>query len=321
MRTRKLGKNGPELTVIGFGAWAIGGPWQFGWGPVDDSASIGAICRALDLGINWIDTAAVYGLGHSEEVVARAVKGNRDKVFIATKCGMVWPEGESVGQEDRQVRIHLGPSSIRREVENSLRRLNTDYIDLYQFHWPDRETAVEESWEAMVRLRDEGKVRYAGVCNFDVPVLKRCMSIAPVQSLQPPYNLLKRKVEPTILPYCLENEIGVVAYSPMMSGLLSGRFDIARIASDDWRRKDRTFQEPLLSGELSFVEKLRPIASKYGKTVGQLAIAWVNGNPAVTSSIVGARTISQVEDNVKADFEIDRDDFDNIEAALKAAMG
>ncbi len=321
MRTKTLGKNGPELTVIGFGAWAIGGPWEFGWGPVDDSSSVEAIRRALDLGINWIDTAAVYGLGHSEEIVARAVKGNRDKVFIATKCGMIWPEGKSARGEDRKVRIYLGAASIRHEVENSLRRLNADHIDLYQFHWPDPGTPVEESWEVMVKLKEEGKIRYIGVSNFDVPLLRRCMSIAPVQSLQPPYNLLKRGVEPEILPYCLENGIGAVAYSPMMSGLLSGKFDIARVASDDWRRKDRMFQEPLLSKELAFIETLRPIASKYGKTVGQLAIAWVNMNPAVTSSIVGARTISQVEENVKADFKLDRDDLDKIEKALKESMG
>ena len=314
MRTRKLGNNGPELTVVGFGAWAIGGPWEFGWGPVDDSASVNAIRRAIDLGINWIDTAAVYGLGHSEEMVARALKGPRDKVFIATKCGMVWDGG-------KKVRVHLGPDSIRTEIENSLRRLNTDYIDLYQFHWPDPLTPVEESWAVMLKMKEEGKVRFVGVSNFDVPLLKRCMALGPVQSLQPPYNLLKREVEREILPYCLDNGIGVVAYSPMMSGLLSGKFDIDRVAPDDWRRKDKMFQEPQLSKEMVFIEKLRPIAAKYGKTVGQLSIAWVNMNPAVTSSIVGVRNILQVEDNLGADFEIDNGDLQKIDRVLKETIG
>lgn len=310
MIKRVLGVRGPEVTVIGFGAWAIGGPWEFGWGPVDDDTSITAIHSALDLGINWIDTAAVYGLGHSEEIVAKALEGIRDKVFLASKCGMVW-------DENGKVRIHLGPASIRKEIENSLRRLNTDHIDLYQFHWPDPGTPVEESWAVMVRLKEEGKVSFIGVSNFDVPLLKRCMTIAPVQSLQPPYNLLKREVEKQVLPFCLQNGIGVVAYSPMMSGLLTGKFDINRVAFDDWRRKERIFREPLLSKEMAFVEKLRPIAAKYGKTVGQLAVAWVNMNPAVTSSIVGARNPRQVEENVLADFKLDSEDFMNIEEALE----
>ena len=314
MNKRILGKNGPELTVVGFGAWAIGGPWEFGWGQVDDETSVKAIHRALDLGINWIDTAAVYGLGHSEEIVAKAVKGIRDKVFIATKCGMVW-------DENRKVKIHLGPSSVNKEIENSLRRLNTDHVDLYQFHWPDPHTPVEESWAAMVKLKEEGKVRYIGVSNFDVPLLKKCMAIAPVQSLQPPYNLLKREIETEILPYCLQNGIGVVAYSPMMSGLLTGKFDIERVAPDDWRRRDRMFQEPLLSKEIAFIEKLRPIAAKYEKTVGQLAIAWVNMNPTVTSSIVGARNAQQVEENVAADFRVDGEDMNKIEQALSEKLG
>ncbi|MCL5266800.1 MAG: aldo/keto reductase [Bacteroidetes bacterium] len=314
MRTRRLGNDGPELTVVGFGAWAIGGPWEFGWGPVDDSASVKAIRRAIDLGINWIDTAAVYGLGHSEEMVAQAVKGIRDNVFIATKCGMVW-------DENKKIRVHLGPESIRSEIENSLRRLNTDHVDLYQFHWPDPHTPVEESWAVMLKLKEEGKVRYVGVSNFDVSLLKRCMALGPVQSLQPPYNLLKREVESEILPYCLKNGIGVVAYSPMMSGLLSGKFDINRVAGDDWRRRDKMFQEPQLTKEMAFIEKLRPLASKYGKTVGQLSVAWVNINPAVTSSIVGARNVSQVEDNVAADFEIAKDDLQRIEKLSKETIG
>lgn len=314
MNTRTLGKNGPGLTVIGFGAWAIGGPWLYGWGPVDDEASVKAIKKALDLGINWIDTAAVYGLGHSEEIVGKTIAGIRDKVFLATKCGMVW-------DEKRNVRIHLGPSSIRKEIEASLRRLRTHYVDLYQFHWPDPETPVEESWHVMTELKKEGKVKYIGVCNFDVPLLRRCGAIGPVQSLQPPYSLLEQGVGPEVLPYCRENGIGVVAYSPMMSGLLTGKFDVKNLAPDDWRRRDRKFKEPLLSKELAFVERLRPIASKYGKTVGNLAVAWVNANPAVTSSIVGARTESQVEQNVGSDFTIEETDMKEIEKALKETVG
>lgn len=313
LKTRILGKNGPALTVVGFGAWAIGGPWEFGWGPVNDADSIAAIKRALDRGINWIDTAAVYGLGHSEETVAKAVGGMRHRVFIATKCGMIW---DSKGN----VRTHLGPSSVRSEIENSLRRLKTDHVDLYQFHWPDPLTPVEDSWGVMLKLREEGKVRFIGVSNFDVPLLKRCMAIAPVQSLQPPFNLLKREVENETLPYCRENGIGVVAYSPMMSGLLSGKFDATRMSADDWRRKNKMFQEPLLSRELAFVDRLRPIAAKYSRTVGQLAVAWVNMNPAVTSSIVGARTAEQVEENVAADFEIDSGDMKIIESALEETL-
>ncbi len=314
MHTRRLGTNGPELTVVGLGAWAIGGPWLYGWGPVDDQKSEKTIKKALELGINWIDTAAVYGLGHSEEVVGRAIAGIRNEVFLATKCGMVW-------DEKRNVRIHLGPSSIRKEIENSLHRLKTDYVDLYQFHWPDPETPVEESWHVMTELKKEGKVKYIGVCNFDVPLLKRCGAIAPVQSLQPPYSLLKQEVGKEILPYCLENGIGVVAYSPMLSGLLTGKFDMSRIAPDDWRRRDSKFKEPLLSKGLAFVERLRPISAKYGKSVGNLAVAWVNSNPAVTSSIVGARTESQVAENVRSDFTIEDADMKEIEKALRETVG
>jgi len=293
VKKRILGKNGPQLSEIGFGAWAIGGPWEYGWGPVDDTESIKAIHRAIDLGINWIDTAAVYGLGHSEEVVAKALKGKRKEIFLATKCGMIW---DAKGH----VTIHASASSIRKEIEASLKRLITDYIDLYQIHWPDPETPVEESWGELVRLREEGKVRYIGVCNYDVPLLEKCNAIAPVQSLQPPYSMLRRQIEREILPYCLKNEIGVVAYSPLQSGLLTGNFDIKRLAPDDWRRKNKYFQEPYLSKALSFVEKLKPIAEKYHKTVSQLAVAWVLKNPAVTSAIVGARKVEQVEENVGA---------------------
>ncbi|GBD92881.1 general stress protein 69 [bacterium BMS3Abin05] len=311
MQTRQLGKDGPFLTEIGFGAWAIGGPWSWGWGRQDDADSIAAIHRALDLGINWIDTAAIYGLGHSEEVVAKAVEGRRDDVFIATKCGLVWDDRENV-------KNNLQPESIRKEAEASLRRLKTDVIDLYQIHWPDPNASVAKAWETMAQLKAEGKVRYIGVSNFDVPLLKKCLKIAPVQSLQPPYNLLKRKVESDILPFCRENDIGVLVYSPMASGLLTGKFDPNRLAPDDWRRKSADFKEPGLSKRLDFVEKLRPIAEKHGKTVGNLAIAWTLMNPAVTSAIVGARTAQQVEENVQAaDWRLTAEELREIDQLLK----
>ncbi len=289
MNRRMLGKNGPMLSEIGFGAWAIGGSWGYGWGPVDDSESIRAIQRAVDLGINWIDTAAVYGLGHSEEVVGRAVKGRREKVFIATKCGLVW---------DRRgvVRNNLKSESIRRECEASLRRLQTDYIDLYQIHWPDPSTPVEDAWETLVRLKEAGKARYIGVSNFDVDLLKRCMMISHVQSLQPPYSMIMRKVEKEILPFCRENGIGVVVYSPLQSGLLTGKFDIKRLAPDDWRRKSPMFREPFLSKALGFVERIRPVSEKYGKSMLQFAISWALMHPSVTSAIVGARNVEQIEE-------------------------
>ncbi len=315
MKTRKLGTKGPEITEIGFGAWAIGGPWAYGWGPVDDSSSIRAIHKALDLGINWIDTAAIYGLGHSEEVTGKALRGNRKKIFLATKCGMVW-------DEKRNVRIHAFSASIRKEIENSLRRLGTEFVDLYQIHWPDPLTPAEESWETLAAIQREGKARYIGVCNYDVPLLKKCMAIAPVQSLQPPYSLLKRDIEKEILPYCLKEGIGVVAYSPMQSGLLSGKFDKTRLAPDDWRQKGPYFNEPALSKNLKFVEAIRPIAKKYEMSVGELAIAWVLHNPAVTSAIVGARTDQQITETSGAvKHAVSKEDIAAIERYLKEIVG
>ncbi len=311
MNKRQLGENGPWLTEIGLGAWAIGGPWRWGWGPQDDRDSVATIHKALELGINWIDTAAVYGLGHSEEVVGKAIAGRRDEVFIATKCGLVW--------DDRgRVRNNLRPESIVREAENSLRRLNIEVIDLYQIHWPDPHTPVEESWGAMVRLQEKGLVRYIGVSNFDIPLLEKCEAIHHVNSLQPPYSLLRREVEAEILPWCQSHGVGVVAYSPMHSGLLTGKFDLARLAPDDWRRQSPDFQEPQLSKNLAFVDALRPLAKKYGKTVAQLAIAWVLNNSAVTSAIVGARRPEQVEEIVGgADWQIDSEDLQRIEQLQK----
>ncbi|MDZ7315046.1 MAG: aldo/keto reductase [candidate division KSB1 bacterium] len=293
MKTRKLGSNGPEFTVIGLGSWAIGGSWKYGWGPSDDAESIRTIHRALDLGINWIDTAAVYGLGHSEEIVGKALEGVRKDVYIATKCGLVW-------DDQGRVRNDISPASIRREAEASLKRLKTDYIDLYQIHWPHANQSEAEAWHEMTKLQKEGKVRWIGVSNFDVPLLRKCEAIHHVDSLQPPYNLIRREVEKEILPYCLKTGIGVVAYSPMMSGLLSGRFDRTQLAPDDWRQKEPLFREPLLSRYLQKVEKMRQKAADYNATVGNLAVAWVLRHPAVTSAIVGARKVAQVEENVRA---------------------
>jgi aryl-alcohol dehydrogenase-like predicted oxidoreductase len=293
METRQLGTNGPHLTTLGFGAWAIGGPWKYGWGPVDDNESVKAIHAALDHGINWIDTAAAYGFGHSEEVVAKAIGDRPGRVFVATKCGLV---SDGKGDAVRDSR----PESIRKEIEGSLRRLRVECIDLYQIHWHDDTLPVEESWYTLVKLREEGKVRSIGVSNYDVPLLERCMNVAPVQSLQPPYSMLYREAERKTLPFCKDHGIGVVAYSPMQSGLLTGRFDVSKLAPDDWRRGSSMFQEPYLSRAMKFVDGLRPIAARYRKTVGQLAVAWFLSHPALTSAIVGARTAAQVEENIGA---------------------
>ena len=291
MNTRHLGAGGPRLTEIGFGAWAIGGPWKYGWGKVDDSVSIAAIHRALELGVNWIDTAAVYGLGHSEEVVGRALQGRRHEVFVATKCSQVW-------DAQGAVRTFGGAASVRRELESSLRRLRMDHVDLYQIHWPDGGTPVEETWGTLVRLREEGKTRHIGVCNFGVDLLERCEAIAHVESLQPIYNLLERHIEREILPWCEAHGTGIVAYSPMQSGLLSGSFDRSALAPDDWRIvHSEKFREPKYSRGLRLVDFLRPMAARYDATVGQLAVAWVLRHPGITSAIVGARSAVQVEAN------------------------
>ena len=305
METAKFGNTDMMITRIGFGAWAIGGGnWAFGWGPQDDGEAIAAIHRAIEKGMNWIDTAAVYGLGHSEELVARALKGMSEKPYIFTKCGLVWDDTRKTSQ-------NLKAESIRMECEASLRRLNVDVIDLYQVHWPvDKD--LDEAWEMMEKLRSEGKVRYIGVSNYNVEQLKQSMKIAPVSSLQPPYSLLNREYEKEILPFCKENGIGVIVYSPMGSGLLTGAMTRERIAampSDDWRRNSNYFQEPALTQNLNLVEKLKTIGAKYGRSAGEVAIAWTLQNPAVTAAIVGGRNAGQVDGISKAwDFRLSEED-------------
>ena len=311
MKIRKLGNTDLYLSEVGFGAWAIGGGnWQFGWGPQDDEESIAAIRRALELGVNWIDTAAIYGLGHSEEMVAKAVDGIREDVIIVTKCSLVWDEKGNITSS-------LKADSVRQECENSLRRLNTDRIDLYQIHWPDDSHHIEEGWEVIGRLIDEGKIRYGGVSNFHVEHLSRVQKLHPVASLQPPYSILRRSIEEEELPYCKENDIGVIAYSPMHCGMLTGSFDIGRVAENDWRRKAQEFQEPNLSLNLEFVRELQPIADKYVKTIAQLSVAWVLRQDVVTSAIVGARRPSQIEETVGGSgWSIDTEDLEKIDELL-----
>jgi aryl-alcohol dehydrogenase-like predicted oxidoreductase len=292
LETRQLGNSDLRLTPIGFGAWAIGGGnWDFGWGPQDDRESVEAILRALDGGLNWIDTAAIYGLGHSEEIVAKALAETTKKPYVFTKCSMRW-------NENRQIYRSLKRDSLREELENSLRRLKRDVIDLYQIHWPEPEAEIEEGWEALARFKEEGKVRYIGVSNFNVEQMKRAMKIAPITSLQPPYSLVSPEVEKEILPFCKANNIGVINYSPMASGLLSGKMTAERIAAmpeDDWRRRAPQFQEPKLSRNLKLVELLREIGNAHQVQPGVVAIAWTLRNPAVTAAIVGARRAAQVD--------------------------
>ncbi len=297
MKTKQLGKSDLFITPVGFGAWAIGGGgWEFAWGSQDDSESIAAIHEALNAGINWIDTAAVYGLGHSEEIVARALQGLGNRPYVFTKCSMVWDEHREIGHS-------LKADSIRRECEASLRRLQVETIDLYQIHWPDPDEEIEEGWATMAALQKEGKVRYIGVSNFNVAQMQRAQAIAPITSLQPRYSLLHREIEDRILPFCARENIGVIAYSPMASGLLTGamtRERIAALPADDWRKHHPDFQEPQLHRNLMLVRLLRTIAKRRGYTPGEVAIAWVLRNPAVTGAIVGARRPDQVRGIVGA---------------------
>lgn len=312
MKTRQLGNTDMQITPIGFGAWAIGGGgWSLGWGSQDDNESIAAIKRALNLGINWIDTAAVYGLGHSEEIVARALKGRSEKPYIFTKCSLIWDKNSG------EVTNSLKAQSIRREVEQSLRRLQVDTIDLYQMHWPVPDRDIEEGWQTMAALQQEGKVRYIGVSNFSVSQMKRAMRIAPISSLQPPYSLIQRDAEDELLPFCRENDIGVLVYSPMQSGLLSGRMTRERIADlpdEDWRKHSEEFREPRLSYNLALADKLGEIASLYNRSAAEAAIAWTLANPAVTAAIVGMRYPAQADTIVgAAEFRLNAIELSEIE--------
>src|SRR5436305_4550551 len=289
---RQLGNSDLQLTAIGFGAWAIGGGnWEFAWGPQDDNESIRAIHRALDLGINWIDSAAIYGLGHSEEIVGKALRSSSQKPLVFTKCSMRW-------HPDGTIYRSLKSDSLAEEVENSMRRLGVETIDMYQVHWPDPADQIEEGWETLARFKEQGKLRYIGVSNFNVEQMKRAQKIEPITSLQPPYSMLRRGIEAEILPFAQANHIGVINYSPMLSGLLTGKMTSERAATlpaDDWRRRAVEFKEPRLSRNLKLVELLREIGAGHGVSPGVVAVAWTLHHPAITAAIVGGRSAAQVE--------------------------
>ena len=314
MQTRKLGWTDLRFTTMGLGAWAMGGAgWRFGWGPQDDADSIATLKRAVDLGINWVDTAAIYGLGHSEEVVGRALREMSRKPIVATKCSRRWDDtGTPYG--------NLKKASLHAECEASLKRLGVDAIDLYQIHWPDPDADIEEGWGTLADLVKEGKLRYIGVCNFNVEQLKRIAPIHPIASLQPPYSMLVRGVEDGLLQYCARNHIGVVAYSPMQKGLLTGKVTrawVAGLPEDDHRRRDAMFQEPQLSANLKLVGGLQAIAKRNGRTAAQLAIAWVLRRPEVTAAIVGARRPAQIEETAPAgDWALSAEDIHDIDTLL-----
>ena len=316
MQTRRLGSTDLALTTVGLGTYALGGNnWQWAWGAQDDADSIAAIRRGLDLGINWVDTAPAYGLGHAEEVVGRAIKGRRREVTVATKCGLVWEEGSP------EVSGRLSAASVRAEIDASLRRLGVDEIDLYQIHWPNPDEQIEEAWGAVAEAVRAGKVRHAGASNFSVAQLERVRAIHPVASLQPPYSMLERGVEAELLPYCAKHGIGVIVYSPMQTGLLAGAFSRERVAAlpdDDFRKaKDPHFQEPALSANLALVDGLRPIAEAAGRSVAQLAISWVLRRPEVTAAIVGARRPAQIEQTAPAaDWQLSESEIAAIDGLL-----
>jgi aryl-alcohol dehydrogenase-like predicted oxidoreductase len=318
MMLRTLGESDLRITPIGIGAWAIGGgQWEFAWGHQDYKQSLAAIHAGLDRGINWIDTAAVYGLGHSETVVGRAIKGVAKRPYIFTKCSLVWDKSGKITH-------NLQAASIRRECESSLKRLNIDVLDLYQIHWPAWQGApesaspgsIEEAVGALAKLKDEGKIRYIGVSNFNARQMQRALHVAPIASLQPPYSLLARDAESSILPFALRHRIGVIVYSPMASGLLSGAMTRQRIAAlpeDDWRKRSANFQEPLLSRNLQLIETLRAIGQRHDATPGEVAIAWTLQNPAVTGAIVGIRSPQQANGVAgAADLRLSTDDILNI---------
>ena len=307
-QTKQLGNSDMHLTAIGFGAWAIGGGgWQYGWGAQDDSDSLAAIHRSVEGGMNWIDTAAVYGLGHSEEIVGQALRQVRTKPYIFTKCSMVWGDDRKIVNSLKQV---------RQECEASLKRLGVQAIDLYQIHWPNPEPEIEEGWQTMADLQKEGKIRWLGVSNFNVAQMERAHKIAPITSLQPPYSMLNRKVEAEILPFCQQHNIGVINYSPMQSGLLTGamtRERIEKMPEDDHRRNRKEFTEPQLSKNLALADLLRQIGSRHQVEAGVVAIAWTLHHPAVTAAIVGGRSAEQVEGVLPAaTFRLSNDEFEEI---------
>jgi aryl-alcohol dehydrogenase-like predicted oxidoreductase len=311
LNTAQLGSTGLEITRVGFGAWAIGGGgWEFGWGPQEDAESIAAIHRALEGGVNWIDTAAAYGFGHSEEVVGRALQGVTDRPYVFTKCSLLEGPG-------RTVVSNLERDSIWREAEASLRRLGVDAIDLYQIHWPRPDEDIEEGWGTLAELKEQGMVRHIGVSNFDVEQLRRIQQIAPIETLQPQYSLITREAESELLPFAEDEGIGVIVYSPMGSGLLTGRMTRERIAQmpdDDWRKRDQRFNEPLLSQNLDLVERLRAVADRHGTTPGAVAIAWALRDPAVDGAIVGFRRPDQVDPLLDAaNLELNDDDVAAVE--------
>ena len=311
MHKKRLGNSDMELTAIGVGAWAMGGGgWKFGWGPQDDAQSVAAIHEALDHGVNWIDTAAVYGLGHSEEAVARALDGRSNRPYVFTKCERTW-------NDQREIRPSLKADSVRKECEDSLRRLRLDVIDLYQIHWPDPEADVEEGWTELARLQETGKLRWIGVSNFNVQQLERCRKIAPVTSLQPPYSAISPEAEEEILPYCQTHGIGVIVYSPMKSGLLTGKMTKQRVAAlpeDDFRRRAPAFQEPALTRNLELAELMKQIGARHGRSAGEVAIAWTLRHPAVTAAIVGMRSAEQARGVIGAlEFRLSADEIREIE--------
>jgi aryl-alcohol dehydrogenase-like predicted oxidoreductase len=310
---RRLGNSDMNLTAIGFGAWAIGGGnWQYAWGAQDDNDSVEAILRALDGGVNWIDTAAVYGLGHSEEVVGRALKQTSEKPYVFTKCAMIWGEDRKIVQSMKK---------IRQECEASLKRLGVDAIDLYQIHWPVPDEEIEEGWSTMANLQREGKVRWIGVSNFSISQMERASRIAPITSLQPPYSMINRGAQTELLPWCKERGIGVINYSPMMSGLLTGAMTKDRIAAmpdDDFRKRTKNFQEPNLSRNLALADLLKQIGARHGVSAGVVAVAWTLHNSAVTAAIVGGRSAKQVEGVLPAaTFRLSEEEFAEIERFIK----
>jgi aryl-alcohol dehydrogenase-like predicted oxidoreductase len=315
MQKKHLGNTDLAITSLGLGTFAMGGEgWPAAWGPQDDDASISTIQRALDLGINWIDTAAVYGFGHAEEIVARALHGRSERPYIFTK-------GARVPSGDGKIGGNLKAASLRKEVEASLRRLQIDVIDLYQIHWPDPDADIEEGWTTLAELKDEGKVRHIGVSNFNVEQLSRAQRIAPISSLQPPYSLLRREIENDVLEFCLQHNIGVIVYSPMASGLLTGTWSEQRVKNlptTDWRSRSKDYAPPRLERNLALAELLAGIGRHHGRSAGEVAIAWTLRHPAVTGAIVGGRHPSQVDEIVNAgDFRLDALEIGQIEAYVQ----